>query len=219
MTVQKEIDQNKVIAICRRIYGEDLYRLADALGRGGIRLMEITFDQADPDCIAKTTQAIHMLADKFEDRLLAGAGTVLTKEQVKAALDAGAHYIISPNVDVEVISYSKELGLISIPGAMTPSEIITAHKAGADFVKLFPSGTLGFSYIKDILAPISHVRLVATGGVTEDTLSQYLDLGFAGAGVSGRLADRKLIKEGNFEEIENRARAFMSIVDKYTVKA
>jgi 2-dehydro-3-deoxyphosphogluconate aldolase/(4S)-4-hydroxy-2-oxoglutarate aldolase len=219
MTVRKEINANKVIAICRKIYGEDLYKLAGALSRGGVRLMEITFDQADSDCISKTSEAIRMLADRFEGKVLAGAGTVLTAEQVKAARDAGGRYIISPNVDADVISYSKELGLASIPGAMTPSEILTAHKAGADFVKLFPSGTLGFQYIKDILAPISHVGLVATGGVTEDTLAGYLDLGFVGAGVSGRLADKKLIREGNFGEIENRARAFMSIVDKYNAKA
>jgi 2-dehydro-3-deoxyphosphogluconate aldolase/(4S)-4-hydroxy-2-oxoglutarate aldolase len=180
--------------------------------------MEITFDQANPDCIAKTSDAIRMLADKFEGKLLAGAGTVLSVKQVKAAFNAGAKYIISPNVDVEVITCAKRLGLLSIPGAMTPSEILTAHNAGADFVKLFPSGTLGFQYIKDILSPISHVRLVATGGVTEDTLSQYLDLGFAGAGVSGRLADRKLIGENNFSEIEKRARTFMDIANRYNQK-
>jgi 2-dehydro-3-deoxyphosphogluconate aldolase/(4S)-4-hydroxy-2-oxoglutarate aldolase len=219
MNVREEINQNKVIAICRKIYGEDLYKLADALSLGGVRLMEITFDQADPDNIAKTSEAIHTLTDKFDGKLLPGAGTVLSKEQVKAALEAGARYIISPNVDVEIISYTKELGMLSIPGAMTPSEILTAYKAGADFIKLFPSGTLGFQYIKDILAPISHVKLVATGGVSEETLPQYLELGFAGAGVSGRLTDKKLIKEGNFKEFEIRARNFMSIVNKYSVKA
>jgi 2-dehydro-3-deoxyphosphogluconate aldolase/(4S)-4-hydroxy-2-oxoglutarate aldolase len=218
MNVSEDINKNKLIAICRKIYGDDLYKLADALSLGGVRLMEITFDQADPDNIAKTSEAIRMLTDKFDGKLLPGAGTVLSKKQVKAAFDAGARYIISPNVDVEVITYTKELGLFSIPGAMTPSEILTAHKTGADFVKLFPSGTLGFQYIKDILAPISHVKLVATGGVTEETLPQYLDLGFAGAGVSGRLIDKKLIKEGNFGEIENRARTFMSIVNKYNFK-
>jgi 2-dehydro-3-deoxyphosphogluconate aldolase/(4S)-4-hydroxy-2-oxoglutarate aldolase len=218
MSAATEVRQNRIIAICRKIYGDDLYKLANALSRGGIRLMEITFDQADQDCVAKTSDAIRMLADKFEGKLLAGAGTVLSAKQVKAAFDAGAKYIISPNVDVEVISCAKRFGLLSIPGAMTPSEILTAHNAGADFVKLFPSGTLGFQYIKDILAPISHVRLVATGGVTEDTLPQYLDLGFAAAGVSGRLTDKKLIGENNFSEIEKRARTFMDIVSRYNQK-
>lgn len=209
------INKNKVIAICRKLYGEKLYKLADALACGGIRLMEVTFDQADPDCINKTVESISMLMDKLHGEIILGAGTVLTKAQVKAAKAAGAQYIISPNTDVEVISYTKELDLVSIPGAMTPSEIQIAHKAGADFVKLFPSGTLGFNYIKDILAPISHVKLIATGGVTEENLPEYLKLGFAGAGVSGRLTDKNLINENNFAEIEKRSRMFMEIVNQH----
>ena len=209
------IQKHKVVAICRRLYGQDLLNLASALSQGGISMVEVTFDQSDSECTKKTTEAIHSLVKKFGSCMEIGAGTVLTKEQVRAAKDAGASYIISPNVDLEVITYTKELGLVSIPGAMTPSEILSAHKAGADFVKLFPSGTLGFNYIKDILAPISHVKLVATGGVTEETLSDYLKLGFAGAGVSGRLSDKKLIAEGNFEEITRRAQAFSKIVNEY----
>lgn len=176
--------------------------------------MEVTFDQSDSDCIKKTTEAIQSLIKQFGMSMEIGAGTVLTKEQVKAAKDAGARYIISPNVDVEIIKYTKELGLISIPGAMTPSEILTAHNAGADFVKLFPSGTLGFNYIKDILAPINHVKLIATGGVNEETLPEYLKLGFAGAGVSGRLSDKKLISEGNFAEFTRRAQAFSKVISE-----
>ena len=101
--------------------------------------------------------------------------------------------------------------MVSTPGAMTQSEIMDAHCAGADFVKLFPATTLGFTYIKDILAPISHVKLVATGGVTEENFGRYLDMGFAGAGISGRLADKKLMAEGNWAEITRRARTFAAI--------
>ncbi|MDF2501988.1 MAG: aldolase [Anaerosporomusa subterranea] len=209
------IRRHKVIAICRRLYGPDLLSLASALSQGGVNMLEVTFDQSDPECIKKTSEAIRSLLEKFGSCMEIGAGTVLTKEQVMAAKDAGASYIISPNVDVEIIKYTKALGLVSVPGAMTPSEILTAHNAGADFVKLFPSGTLGFNYIKDILAPISHVKLVATGGVTEETLPEYLKLGFAGAGVSGRFSDKKLIAEGNFAEITRRAQAFSKIASDY----
>lgn len=209
------IEENKIIAICRKVYGQDLMNLAQALLDGGVKLMEVTFDQADPDCIAKTTTCISMLQEKFGDNMMFGAGTVLTKEQVQAAADAGARYIISPNVDPFVIGCTKELGLVSIPGAMTPSEIITAHNLGADIVKLFPAGTLGFRYIKDILAPISHVKLCATGGVTEETWGQYLDLNFAGAGISGRLCDKKCIAEGNFAEITRRAAVFTEITKSH----
>lgn len=210
--VKEFIEKHKVITICRRLYGQDLLKLVDALYQGGIRMVEVTFDQVDPDCIAKTSEAIQMLVENFGKDMKIGAGTVLTKEQVKATKDAGGSYIISPNVDIEVITYTKELGLVSMPGAMTPSEILTAHKAGADFVKLFPAGNLGFDYIKNIMAPISHVKLVATGGVNEENLLEHLKIGFAGVGISGRLMDKKLIAEGNFAELTKRAQVFSNIV-------
>ncbi len=213
---RKWMEKYRVVSICRRLYGEDLFELAKALTDGGIGMIEVTFDQADPDCVKKTTDAISLLATKFEGKLLPGAGTVTTPAQVDAAAKAGAKYIISPNTDPAVIARTKELGLVSMPGAMTPSEIMTAHNEGADFVKLFPAGYLGFPYIKDIMAPISHVKLVATGGVVnEETLPEYLKLGFAGAGVSGRLSEKKLIEAKNFAEFTKRAKAFMDIVAKF----
>ena len=209
------ITQNKVITICRRVYGEDLLRLADALYEGGIKLIEVTYDQADPACTEKTCASIRALYERFGDNMMFGAGTVLTPDQVVAAAEAGARYIISPNVDPEVIAKTKELGLVAIPGAMTPSEILSALKLGADIVKLFPSGYLGFGYIKDILGPISHVKLCATGGVNEETWGRYLDFGFVGAGISGRLCDKKCIAAGDFGEITRRAKAFMDITREH----
>lgn len=205
------IEKYKIICICRRVYGEELRRLAQAMYDGGIRLMEVTFDQADPDCCQKTAQAIRMVNEEFGGRMRFGAGTVLNREQVDAARDAGAEYIISPNTDVEVIGYTKKLGLVSIPGAMTPSEILTAHDAGADFVKLFPTVYLGLSYLKDIKGPISHVKLLGTGGLTEENLKDYLDMGMIGAGISGRLVDSELRKKNDYEALTRRAAAFMAI--------
>ena len=205
------IESNKIITICRKVYGQDLENLAGALVPGNVKLIEVTFVQQDPDCIKNTTKAISTLCEKYGDSMMFGAGTVLTKEQVKAAADAGARYIISPNTDAEVITYTKELGLVSIPGAMTPSEIMNAHNLGADIVKLFPAGYLGFGYIKDILAPISHVKLCATGGVNEDNWGKYLEFGFVGAGISSRLCDKKCIAAGDFAEITRRAQAFVDI--------
>lgn len=203
--------EHKIVTIVRKVYGETLLSLSDALCAGGIRMIECTFDQQDPDCIHKTQEAISALRARHGENMMFGAGTVLTPEQVVAAYEAGAQYIISPNVCEAVIAKTKELGMISMPGAATPTEIMNAHYAGADLVKLFPATTLGFKYIKDILAPISHVKLVATGGVTEENLGQYLELGFAGAGISGRLADKKVMQEGNWAEITNRAGAFARI--------
>lgn len=211
------IRKNKVIAICRGFYGDDLKKLGEALIAGGIRLMEVTFDQKNPHCLQATSEAIQMIVDRFSGGILPGAGTVLSTEQVKAAKEAGAAYIISPNTNLAVIQETLKRGLVSIPGAMTPSEILTAHDAGTHLVKLFPAGSLGMKYIKDILAPINHVGLVATGGVTEENWEEYLKLGFAGAGVSSRLCDKKLIAEGNFSEITKRAEAFCHITEENSV--
>ena len=211
MNTKEFMEEKKLVCIIRRIYGEELLRLAAALHKGGVELIECTFDQADPHCAERTAEAIDLLGRSFGGEMLFGAGTVLTPEQVTTARDAGARYIISPNVNPAVIARTKELGLVSIPGAMTPTEILSAHELGADFVKLFPATTLGFKYISDIMAPISHVKLMATGGVTEENLGEYLSRGFMGAGISGRLADKKLIAAGDWEEITRRARVFTDI--------
>lgn len=209
----EQILKEKIVVIVRGTYGENLRRLSEALYAGGLHFMEVTFDQKDPDCIPKTAGAISMLRAAHEGRMHFGAGTVLTPEQVDAAAQAGAEFIISPNSEPKVIRRTKELGLISIPGAMTPTEILMAHDCGADLVKLFPAATLGLAYVKDILAPISHVKMIATAGITEENFAQFLKLGLAGAGISGRLTDKKLIAEENWAEFTRRAEAFRHIAE------
>lgn len=209
------IERDKVIVIARRIYDDTLLRLAEAMCLGGVHLMELTFDQSDEACIEKTASSLAGLKARFGDEVHFGAGTVLTSQQVDAAREAGCEYIISPNTDDEVIRATLESGLVSIPGAMTPSEILTAHKLGADYVKLFPAGYLGLSYIKDIRAPISHVKLIATGGVTEESFGSFLSTGMVAAGISGRLTDKACIAEGNFQELTRRARVFRAIADEH----
>lgn len=214
MDVKDLILRDKVIVIARRIYGDTLLKLADAMCSGGIHLMELTFDQSDSECIDKTASSVARLNARFGGEMLFGAGTVITPQQVDAAYQARCKYIISPNTDLDVINATKAHGLVSIPGAMTPSEILAAHKAGADFVKLFPTGYLGLPYIKDIRAPISHVKLIATGGVTEDNFGAFLSAGMVAAGISGRLTDKACIESGNFEELTRRAKAFRAIADE-----
>lgn len=211
-TIKNVIEESKLIVIVRRIYGEQLLELAKAMELGGIKLMEVTYDQSDPDCLNKTTAAIEMLCNNLGDKMHFGVGTVLNSKQVRAAEKAGARFIISPNTSQEVIDLSKKLNLISIPGAMTPSEMATASKLGADYIKVFPASFLGLKYIKDILAPLSHIKLIATGGVNEDNFGDYIDAGFYGAGISGRLTDKKLVEQGNFMELSHRAKNFVEIV-------
>lgn len=213
-SIKFDLEQKGIIAICRKVYGDDLLHLAEALHMGGIGFIEVTFDQASPHCNDQTAEAIRMLHNRFP-QICVGAGTVLHPAQVDVAKQAGAKYMISPNTDVEVIRHTKEAGLISIPGAMTPTEIMTAHHAGADYVKLFPCAYLGERYIKDILSPISHVKLIATGGIKAENLLSYLKLGMVGAGISGALTNRKTIDAGDWQKITADAKILTEIVSAH----
>ena len=217
-SLRERILSNGMIAICRKIYGEDLLNLAQALYEGGVRQMEVTFDQKDPDCLRHTAEAIETLRRHFPD-MDCGAGTVLSREQVDAAQQAGGTFIVSPNVDVDVITYTKAKGMASIPGAMTPSEIMTAHNAGADIVKLFPADCLGTEYIRGIRAPISHVPLLATGGVTEENFASFLQAGCCGAGLGGTLCKADWIRDGRWKDLTELAAEFSRIFRETTGKS
>lgn len=212
MHVKDEIASRKLIAIVRGLPGEQLEGLANALLAGGITLMEITFNQQKPETWAQTAAGIRMLCDKFAGRIIAGAGTVVTQEQLTMAFEAGAKYIISPNMDAEIIRRTKEMGLVSLPGALTPSEIVEAHKAGADFVKVFPVGNLGPAYIKAIKAPLSHIRLMAVGGVNEKNASDFMKAGASGLGVGGNLVNKEWIASGEWDKITALAAEYVKAV-------
>jgi 2-dehydro-3-deoxyphosphogluconate aldolase/(4S)-4-hydroxy-2-oxoglutarate aldolase len=171
-------------------------------------LIEVTFNQSSLTKIKDTKDSIKNIYDVMGDKMCVGAGTVMTKEQVREAIDAGAKYIISPNTDREVIEETKKRGAISIPGAFTPSEIINAYETGADYVKLFPAGLLGIPYIKALRAPISHIPLMAVGGIDADNLKGFLDTGISGMGVGSSLVDCKLINEEKWEDLTELARKF-----------
>ena len=208
--------QDKLIAICRGAEGDTLLSLAAAICAGGIRFIEVTFQQEREDCADLARRNIKTLCDM--PGIIPGAGTVPSPDQVRAAYEAGAKYIVSPNTDPAVIAETKRLGLVSIPGALTPSEIMAAHNAGADLVKLFPTATMGLKYFKDLRAPLSHIGLVVTAGITPDNLGDYLKAGAFAAGISSPLCDKELIAAGDFAEITRRARAFRGIANP-TVKA
>ncbi|MDD3347659.1 bifunctional 4-hydroxy-2-oxoglutarate aldolase/2-dehydro-3-deoxy-phosphogluconate aldolase [Oscillibacter sp.] len=208
----KLVEAEKIIAIVRGVGADQCMKVADALYEGGIRLMEITFDQKNPASFQATADAIAAIGKAYEGRMLVGAGTVTTPELVELAASAGAKYIISPDVNVAVIHRTRELGLVSMPGAMTPSEVMTAHHAGADFVKLFPVGNLGTAYVKAIRAPISHVKMLAVGGINEENVADFLKAGMLGAGVGGNLANKKWIEAGEFDKITETARKLLTAV-------
>lgn len=208
----KTILNEKVVAIVRGHSPETVVKLAKAYAEGGIRCIEVTFDQSSKEKQLETAQTIRAVKAAMGDAVCVGAGTVMTADQVRMAAEAGAEYMISPNVDADVIAETKRLGKISIPGAMTPSEIAYAYKLGADIVKLFPANELGLSYIKAIKAPLKHIPIMATGGVRPHNAAEYLDAGSAALGVAGDLVNKTWIAAGEYDKIAQVAAAYAEAV-------
>lgn len=206
------VEKEKIIAIVRGIEAEKCVKVAKALYEGGIKLVEITFNQKDPESFKSTAAAIKAISQEMEGKMLVGAGTVVSEELVQMAYEAGAKYIISPDVNLGVIKKTLDLGLVSMPGALTPTEIMTAHNAGADYVKLFPIGEFGLSYIKAVKAPISHVKLLAVGGVNPDNAADYMKAGMCGIGVGGNLANKDWIEKGEYYKITETAKQLVKAV-------
>ena len=208
----QRVEKEKIIAIVRGAAAEQCLKIAAALYEGGIRLMEITYNQRDPGSWQATADAISSITKEFEGRMLVGAGTVTTPELVELTHKAGGYFIVSPDTNESVIRRTRELNMVSMPGALTPSEVMQAHRAGADFVKLFPVGNLGVSYAKAIMAPISHVKLLAVGGVNEKNVNEFLKAGLAGAGIGGNLVNKQWIESGQYDKITETARALVAAV-------
>lgn len=204
--------KEKVVAIVRGFDPETVLELAKAYVSGGIRCIEVTFDQTSTQNQKRTADTIRLLKDTLGDDICVGAGTVMTVEQVRMAAEAGAEYMISPNVDKDVIRETKRLGMISIPGAMTPSEIAAAYKMGADIIKLFPANEVGLSYIKAIKAPLKHIPIMATGGVRPANAADYLAAGSSALGVGGDLVNKIWIAAGEFDKIAQAAKAYVEAV-------
>ena len=211
--IMERVRGGKLIAIVRGLAGEHMEGLARALIAGGISMMEVTFDQRNPESWHETAEAIAMLTEKFAGSLMAGAGTVMTARQLDMARDAGAKYIISPDTNPDIIRAAKNMGLASFPGAMTPTECVTAWNAGADAVKLFPAGVMGPAYIKAIRAPLAHIPILAVGGVTEKNARSFIDAGCVGLGVGGMLVNRQWAMDGEFEKITALAREYVKAVE------
>jgi len=207
------VKENKLIAIVRGVESEKCLRIAQALYDGGFRLMEITYDQKHPENWEETAAAIGAVAKAFEGRMFVGAGTVTCTELVELTHKYGGQFIISPDVNKDVIRRTRQLGLVSMPGALTPTEVMVAHRAGANFVKLFPAGNLGTGYVKAVKAPISHVELLVVGGIDEKNVASFLAVGAAGAGIGGNLVNRAWVEAGEYEKITEVARALVAAVN------
>lgn len=210
--VIQKIEREKLIVIIRGIEKEKLVPLSEAMYEGGIRLLEVTYSANGKVSDEQTADNIRMLVERFQDRMEIGAGTVLTEKQVELTYRSGGKFIISPDTCSTVIEKTKRLGMVSIPGALTPSEMQTAHRAGADFIKIFPITSLGASYVKAVKAPLSHLKMLAVGGVDEKNIAEYLKAGINGFGLGSNIIDKKKIAENDWLGITELAKKYVSLV-------
>ena len=209
------IHEKKLISIVRGAPTNKIVPIAEALYHGGFRFMEITFDQIGEIPNEETAAQIRAVCEAFDGRMYVGAGTVMTKTKLKLATGAGAKFIVSPNVDASIIRDTKAAGLLSIPGAFTPTEIAAAHQAGADFVKLFPADCVDLRYIKAICAPLNHIPLLAVSGVTPENFVDYLKAGMAGAGIGSVLVKKEDVSAENYGAIAERAASYVAVVSRF----
>ena len=214
MTPLEYVKERKIVAIVRGLKPEYIVRLGHAFEEGGIGLMEVTYNQKAPETWKDTAAAIEAMEKEFGDRVLVGAGTVITPEQVRMTYNAGGHYLVTPTTQPEIIRMGKALGLGLYPGAFSPSEILEAFNAGADAVKVFPAGSLGPGYIKAVRAPLSHVPLMAVGGINEKNAADYMKAGCVGLGVGGNLVNKEWIENGEWAKVTALAKEFMKAVNE-----
>lgn len=212
--VLAQIKSTKVVAIARGIAPGDMGKLADALLAGGISCIEFTFDHSGRIPPADMLSALSAIRREKGEALALGVGTVLSPQQAQMAADAGAQFVLSPDFSPAVVEKTKELGLVSIPGAMTPSEITAAYACGGDIVKLFPAGSLGSGYLRALRGPLPHIPLSAVGGVSAQNAAEYLSAGADCLGVGGKLVDAKVVAAGDFAAITAAASELMATIQQ-----
>jgi len=204
MNFMESLKETKIIAIVRGIPEDKADAAAEALWEGGVRFLEVTMNT--PGAL----NIIRRWRDRFDGRVNIGAGTVLDADLAAAAIKAGAEFLITPNTDEDTIKHAVNAGIPIVPGAMTPTEIVQAWKFGAQAVKVFPSGTLGASYIKELQGPLSHIPMVATGGVTLDNMATYAASGAYAFGLGGSLVNLSWIEAGEYERLKEHAASYVA---------
>ena len=211
-TVIEAVEKHRIIVILRGLTRDELISTVGAMYKGGIRLAEVTYDSRGNPTDEETADNIRTLAEAFPDMHI-GAGTVLTERQAELTAQAGGEFIISPDTNPDVIRRTRELGLVSIPGALTPSEATLAHRSGADFIKLFPNGEMKPSYLHAVAVPLSHLKFLAVGGVNENNLADYIRAGACGIGVATGIVNKEKIKAGDYAAVTELARKYVTVAE------
>jgi len=205
--ILQRIREVGVIPVVRASSADEAIQVVEAIRAGGVSLLEITMT------VPGAIQVIQTLTKEFGDEAIVGAGTVLDAQTASACIAAGAKFIVSPALNLETIAFCREHDVAILPGALTPTEIVTAWNAGADFVKVFPCGAVGgASYIKSLKAPLPQIELVPTGGVTLTTAASFIQAGAAAIGVGADLVDVKAIHAGEAHKVTAAAQAYVATV-------
>jgi 2-dehydro-3-deoxyphosphogluconate aldolase / (4S)-4-hydroxy-2-oxoglutarate aldolase len=195
-----------IVAVVRSPDSQQLVEVCRALAEGGVTVVEITMS------VPNALDVVKQVRQALGDRLLLGAGTVLDAETARAVLLAGAEYVVAPTVNLEVIRLCRRYDKLVMPGALTPTEILTAWEAGADIVKVFPADVVGPAFFKAVRAPLPQIRLMPTGGIDLQTAASFLKAGACCLGVGGQLVEPKAVAERNFDRIRDLARQYSAIV-------
>jgi 2-dehydro-3-deoxyphosphogluconate aldolase / (4S)-4-hydroxy-2-oxoglutarate aldolase len=205
--VLRQITGTGIIPVVRAQSADEAMRAVEAIKEGGISVLEITMT------VPGAVKLIEDVARRYESDAIVGAGTVLDAETARLCILAGARFIVSPALDPETIALCRSYGIVVLPGAMTPTEVLAAWRAGADLVKVFPAGSLGgAAYIKDLKAPLPQIELAPTGGVSLKNAGDFIRAGAVALGVGADLVDTTALREGNVSLITQRAREFVEIV-------
>jgi 2-dehydro-3-deoxyphosphogluconate aldolase/(4S)-4-hydroxy-2-oxoglutarate aldolase len=207
-TVLEQILESGVVAIMRASSSDQLLSAAEAILVGGVSAIEVTM--TTPNAL----DVIHQATTKFGDQVLFGVGSVLDSETARAAILAGAQFVVCPTLNLGTIQICQRYSIPVMPGAYTPTEILTAWEAGADVVKVFPASAGGPGYIKALRGPLPHIKLAAVGGVNFDTTADFFKAGVCVVGVGGELVNQKLLDQRDFATITERARTFRSLADE-----
>lgn len=209
MYLLKQIQDSGVVAVIRGVDPEHMVPITEALYEGGIRALEITVDTP------KVLSLIEKVNDQLGEKAIVGAGTVLDSETARAAIMAGAKFIFSPTVNIDTIKVTKRYGVVSIPGALTPTEILTAYENGADMIKVFPANIFGPRYFKDIKGPLPHIPLMPTGGINLNNVQDYIQAGALAVGVGGSLISNQLdVSDKGLTDLSQKAKQFVEEVKK-----
>ena len=196
-----------IIPVVRAQSADEAMKAIDAIREGGISILEITMT------VPGAVGVIEEVSKRYGNDAVVGAGTVLDSETARECILAGARFIVSPALDLETIAVCRHVGVAVMPGALTPTEVVHAWRAGADFVKVFPAGAVGgASYLRSLKAPLPQIELVPTGGVSLKTAGDFIKAGASALGVGADLVDLKAIREGQAQQITERAREFVRIV-------